>query len=530
VALGDRPARVELQQLLGHLPQGRAHGFFHPLPRRAAEAIQAGGALVAAEVLGDEIQALDRQIELVALRVFEQQEVALAIPDAHRLEAEVTSDAVVLVHDEVADGEVREGGDGRAALEPGPLQRAAPRAEDVGLGQQDEAQRGHDESAAAFADDDAEAVGTIERDPGRRLEVVLPQDLPQVLGLMIVGAGQPHREPLGAPAANLVGQLAEPAGVLTDGARVEHDGLGVRGIGDQRELDPWPAAETLAQRTHEGRLFVRPVEQAWRVEDDRRRRRQVVEQRVPVGLIRRRRRQRQDDQLRKAVMRALRRGIEETDGFDLVAEELEPRRPGLARREHVDDAAAHTPLAYLDHRLHALVARVRQGFQEQLAVEAIADAEPKRLSGERGRRRQRCLERRARRHDGEGLAGHETPADQRALGVRLALPSTAPQPRLELGKLDGGRAEEPKILGPAVRIGEAGDDDQEGDRMSLVELGHGQRASRTRETGDAKTGNSLGEGLRRGVKGRPVAQHPGTGSRLPRRRSAPPGHRDDFAR
>ena len=87
VALGHRALRVELQQPLGHLAQRGAHRLLHALPGGAAQAVEPGGAGVAAEVLRDEVEPLDRQVEPVALGVLEQQEVALAVADRHRAQA-----------------------------------------------------------------------------------------------------------------------------------------------------------------------------------------------------------------------------------------------------------------------------------------------------------------------------------------------------------------------------------------------------------------------------------------------------------
>ena len=47
---------------------------------------------------------------------------------------------------------------------------------------------------------------------------------------------------------------------------------------------------------------------------------------------------------------ALRLGIEAADGFQRVAEEIEPHRQVHARREQVEDAAAHRVVAGLAHR------------------------------------------------------------------------------------------------------------------------------------------------------------------------------------
>src|SRR6185369_6223372 len=66
--------------------------------------------------------------------------------------------------------------------------------------------------------------------------------------------------------------------------------------------------------------------------------------------------QRQDEQLFELPDRALRGRIEQADRLDVVAEELEPRRTRLARREDVDDPAAQAPLPDGHDRLDLFVA------------------------------------------------------------------------------------------------------------------------------------------------------------------------------
>ena len=179
----------------------------------------------------------------------------------------------------------------------------------------------------------------------------------------------------------------------------------------------------------------------------------------------------------------------------------------MGRREHVHDAAAQAPLPDLDDRVHPLVAGPLEPLEQQLAVQAVADAEPQRAVGELGGRRQLHFERRRGRDDDDGLARGEPPGDERALGVRLPLPPAPPEARLLLRELGGGGAEEREVPGEPVRVGDPGNEHERGARRRLQQLGYGQRARRPLEPGDAQTGVSLGEGFRQGVKRRPVGQH-----------------------
>jgi hypothetical protein len=78
-------------------------------------------------------------------------------------------------------------------------------------------------------------------------------------------------------------------------------------------------------------------------------------------------------QLLEIGLGALAGGVEIPDGFDLVAEQLDPHRMTALRREQVDDAAAHRDFAaLLDHRL-ARVARTDQPGDECVAVDRLAE-------------------------------------------------------------------------------------------------------------------------------------------------------------
>ena len=74
--------------------------------------------------------------------------------------------------------------------------------------------------------------------------------------------------------------------------------------------------------------------------------------------------------------RALVRDLEDADLLDRVAEELNPRRVLLGRREHVEEPAAHRELAALGDHLDARVADIDEPRDHVLRVGLIADGEP----------------------------------------------------------------------------------------------------------------------------------------------------------
>ena len=72
------------------------------------------------------------------------------------------------------------------------------------------------------------------------------------------------------------------------------------------------------------------------------------------------------------VGRALVGGIEAAQAVDLVAEEIEPQRQLLARREEVDQRAAHRIFAMLGDGVGALVAERVQLRDQRLALDPLA--------------------------------------------------------------------------------------------------------------------------------------------------------------
>src|SRR3546814_16352551 len=65
-------------------------------------------------------------------------------------------------------------------------------------------------------------------------------------------------------------------------------------------------------------------------------------------------------------------GIEAADAFDLVAEEIDAQARFLARREQVEDAAAHRELALIGDGTDAAEAVRNEQFGERVAVDPLA--------------------------------------------------------------------------------------------------------------------------------------------------------------
>ena len=145
--------RVERDQLAGELVHRLARARLEQLPRLAAELRERGRRRVGADVARHLAELLVRDVEAVVAAEREQEVVARDAGDLLRLEAEQLADAVVLVHDVVAGAQVGERLQ-RAAAEAPLARRAA--AEDLVVGQQDEAELAPDEAAPRGRDREAE--------------------------------------------------------------------------------------------------------------------------------------------------------------------------------------------------------------------------------------------------------------------------------------------------------------------------------------------------------------------------------------
>src|SRR3546814_4354799 len=77
---------------------------------------------------------------------------------------------------------------------------------------------------------------------------------------------------------------------------------------------------------------------------------------------------------------ALGQRVEEAQALQLVAEEVEPQGLFLARRKHVDDAAAHRELARLADGLDPVVAVLGEKAVEAPGRHAFAGLQPDRKS------------------------------------------------------------------------------------------------------------------------------------------------------
>ena len=107
-ALPGGAARIQIQQFRGDVADALRRLAARLLPLLAAELVQRRGFGRRAGVARHQVQRLHRNIQLVAVGIFEHQKLAGVAGDVHGLQADVAADAIGFVHHRRADAQVRQ--------------------------------------------------------------------------------------------------------------------------------------------------------------------------------------------------------------------------------------------------------------------------------------------------------------------------------------------------------------------------------------------------------------------------------------
>ena len=418
-----------------------------------------------------------RDIEPIFAFEREEEVVTCDPSDVLRLEAEQAPDAVILVHDVIADTEV--GKRLERAAEPR-VDPRGPFAEDLRVRKQRHPEVSPHEATASRADDECE------RRLGRQGVDVIPND-----------RLDPSQESLRPERFTLVRERHDHAASLPD-----HRGKLVLGFGEAAGGDGGPLClEDMRLRTWKrveprrtlevGRVepllpphtddvvelpdeVGRPVEQRDEVA--------VVlgqdsELRIAIGPLARR----EDHGLVNRVERALRERRERPDLLDVVSEELHAQRLAAGAREDVHETAAHCELPALFHPLDAFVARDGERLDESVEAGAVRATEVHDIGS--------CLPRRDALGERPRRDADE-PASFDYLERASALPDEV-SGWLEAGSRVNPAAREQcdlcRIDVPADRLGEIAR------FLVLGEEAHERAAERAVECGEKKRENRLGD-------------------------------------
>ncbi len=467
MAFAQRPARVQVQQLGGgiaDLLRGAALGAF-PLAR--TERMQRRGLRVGARIARDHMQLVDRHIQLAALVVVQMQEFLVALAHVERDQALVAADAVLAVHDRIADLQLGQVAHHRVDAAGLLLLAAAGAARGirielglgdegeigmaVGTGQHEAAlQRCHRDRERRVAGEEGRAVldrvrtqaavgeqlqqrlAAARRVGAHQHACLLAQQQrlqvdQRVLGAAIdrdVGQRGRQRRRIGAGRALLQHQPRQRLGGAEEllfvqeqlrgrqqrpFAVVPHEVVALLRIGpeaadrvvDRADIGQLRAGRQVVEqrrgRLEEQRQVVLDAGRRHAVADvlvDRRLARVALEHLAPAaaergtrGLVERKLAAGQQAHFLDRVQAALRVRVERANGFDLVAEQVDPVGQRGAHREQVDQAAAHAVFAGPHHRADVLVAGQRELRLQRGLVEPFALLEEEGVGGQEGGRR-----------------------------------------------------------------------------------------------------------------------------------------------
>ena len=460
--------RVELEQLLRHVAHGLLDARLDALPGRPAEAIDRRPAC--AGVLLDQIEAFDRDEQLVLARVPQLEELLLVVADADLLQADEHADAVIHVNDEVADLQIAQIREERLGRRSPSFGRPAVFFEDVGLGEQLQARLRQPESPRQAPERDQH--GRVPRIVGaiglNGEDVVLLQQLDRPLGAArrrrhehrrLAGLAQPPdlRHEIAHPAVQFDRRLAGDVvggeglqrltalrrrlGIIVEselgdgGALIELGGylrpVREQRVGRRRLFAPAhslvvPALELLEEFRDIGVHLVafghddaRVASLGYVVEE---RRRAIVAQHVA---------KRHQGELIDRGNRALRAGVVRPECLDGVADELEADRVSGGSGEDIEDSAAAREFAVLVRGIFASEAGVDQELGEILRRDVLSRLQVHRRAEHALRRAHARQQGRAGRDDdagdaaGEGVEGrgpHRRHADvRRHAAIRIHL-------------------------------------------------------------------------------------------------------------
>ncbi len=368
--------RVEVEQFGGHLLDRLPGLVPDPLPRIAAELVQARRRLIAVVARGtvalELIQPVQRHVEAIPALVFHDRDLEGRLPDGDRLDAAVDPDAMLEV-DHVVAGLELAGRRGRRRLAIAPRAPQPPgTAEDLVIGEHPEAP--HHEAAIQRADrqggvhpaaalvqqfvEPLELALVIAQDERWDLAGQHPPQPPDVpldrlrrkesrvqRRRRIPGRDPRKRRHAAGPRFGRLEQvlarrhlLAQPPGDLQVVGRLAPGArhlflVGGGGVFDEERVG--------------GQQFKNPLA------DGRGTRRRIGRPRdaPPRGPA-----EREDGDLVHRIAGPLRGQVEDPDRLEVVSPPLEPGGVRHPEAVHIDDAAAHAELGDLGHGGHARVA------------------------------------------------------------------------------------------------------------------------------------------------------------------------------
>ncbi len=548
----------------------------------AAEAIYGRARAFRARVLLDAVEALHRDLELVARLVAEHHELAGGAADLQRLEAQEAPDAVLLVDDEVARLEVAEVGEEApqaAAAAPrvevdllgedvpvredgeGGLGQLEPAGEDAHPGEDSRALADREAVLAQHVGESVRAAGVAEEHHGGRGRA--PEVVGEAADVARVGGRGPAGEVEGRPVRvdlphldegrrgearlegregderlrGLGGEALRPAGLVLDRARPEALRLLPHRLGfdhgDRAGGEVRPGRHGGAG--YEGHEIGEPLglEAALeRLEEGG----ELAPSPEALGQHRRQHGEdgaggedvgeRQGDEGLDGAGGPLGIGVEAAQALHGVAEELDAHRLLAVRGEDVEDAAAASHLAGRGDRVLPRVAALVERLEEDLGRHLVAHAQAHHARLEQVRGEARAEEARRRGDEGAGAPGLEERRRPPRRGVGMA-GQAAEGGRSRRGQRQHGARETrlggqcPQVLRRLLHVALAGHHHEEG------RLGEEERDEASGGPHEAGERDAAGRGERRGGPRRPRGNRGAAPARWEPGRSRPADAVDD---
>jgi hypothetical protein len=209
---------------------------------------------------------------------------------------------------------------------------------------------------------------------------------------------------------------------------------------------------------------------------------------VAPGFVHRKLARGQQADFRDLVERALGVGIEASDRFDLLVDQVEPVGQGAPHREKIDQPAANAVLARRDHLRDVAVAGEGELRAQRVELERFSRFEEKTVPREE-RRRTQARERGRRGNDGDvEVLAHDAVERRQALGNQVVVRREAVVGQgLPVGQEEHRelRREPRDLVLQPLRLGRPGAEDDGRTRASR-EARERQRVARAVKAGGAR--------------------------------------------
>ena len=247
-SFGYLPCGIKLYEFPGHFANGGPDPFLCPRPRVRSQTIQRGSACggVGTDIALDEVEFVDRDVELIATRILQQEAIAFHLTHRDLLQSVKPANAMVQVNHHISWLQILESVESAGLSNLWPPNGDPPtRAEDLGLREIGLLERRKVEASAESPFKDMDPSGGGRPVGDGRPDVMLAKDLTKALGLGRPPGHQADGTSLSTPDPEIAYQGGEPPLVRRDpfGLKNERRTLLPWGRRERKEVDPGPGGK-----------------------------------------------------------------------------------------------------------------------------------------------------------------------------------------------------------------------------------------------------------------------------------------------